>query len=93
VPFRVAIGPCRCREPYGALQAKACNALDEQLAIWRGRLPSDLRAVPAEAHSQEWVDGYRITFSTYKQTSPSGDTLIVSADEVRVGDRCRGFRS
>jgi hypothetical protein len=59
------------------VQAKACSAIDQQLEAWQARLPSDLAAVPVEAESDEWVDGHRITFSTYKQVSSSGDTLIV----------------
>ncbi|MGH9793726.1 MAG: hypothetical protein ACRD5G_03045 [Candidatus Acidiferrales bacterium] len=76
--FRIAFGRCNCQEPYrDPIQAKACGAINLRLANWRARLPSDLAAVPTEAHEYELVEGHRITFGIHRHEMESGHTLVV----------------
>lgn len=76
--FRIAIGRCDCRKPYGdPISAKACAVIDARLESWRKRLPADLAAVPAEAYEDERVEGHVITFGTHRHVLETGDTLLV----------------
>ena len=86
--FRIGIGRCDCRSPYGnAIQKMACEAINARMESWRPRLPSDLSAVPAEFHETHVVDGRVITFGTYKEQLPSGGWLVVFQALVRTWSR------
>jgi len=76
--FRIAIGRCDCQRPYrSAVEESVCNTIHERLSNWRSRLPADVAAVPNESFEEQIVEGYRVTFGTYKQRVNTGGTLIV----------------
>lgn len=86
--FRIGIGRCDCRKPYGnAIQEVACAAIRARLEKWRLRLPADLPSVPTEFHENEVVEGQPITFGTYKERLPDGGSLVVFQALVRTWSR------
>jgi hypothetical protein len=86
--FRIAIGRCDCRAPYGsAVDESACNAIREKLVGWRGRLPADVAAVPIESFEEQIIDGHNVTFGTYRIGASAGGTLIVFQALVHTWSR------
>ena len=76
--FRIAIGRCDCQRPYrSAVEERVCDTIHERLANWRSRLPADVAAVPTESFEEQIVEGYHVTFGTYKLGASAGGTLIV----------------
>ncbi|MEM9555699.1 MAG: hypothetical protein AAGC60_15695 [Acidobacteriota bacterium] len=76
--FRIALGECRCKEPFkeGA-ETIACELIGELLDRWRDRLPQDLGAVPIEAYEEHLVEGWRLTLGTHRVARDEGGTLVV----------------
>jgi hypothetical protein len=58
------------------VEERVCKTVYETLAGWRRRLPADVAAVPTELFEEQIVDGYRVTFGTYK-LEVGEETLIV----------------
>ena len=76
--FRIAIGRCDCQRPYrSAVEERVCDTVHERVANWRSRLPADVAAVPTESFEEQIVEGYHVTFGTYKLGASAGGTLIV----------------
>lgn len=76
--FRIAIGPCKCQQPYGdGLQAAACEHIDRHLRAWQSRLPADLAAVPSELFEELEIDGQHATFGLHRRSLDAGRTLVV----------------
>jgi hypothetical protein len=86
--FRVAIGRCDCRPPYRSVADECvCKAIQERLASWRSRLPTDLAAVPIQLFEEQIVEGCRVTFGTYKLEPSDGETLVVCQALVHTWSR------
>ena len=78
MPFRIAIGECKCREPYrDRAEEIACELISRLIAEWRSRLPYDLRAVPAEAFDEQVVEGWPLTLGTHRVARDEGGDLVV----------------
>lgn len=76
--FRIAVGRCTCKKPYGdEIQRVACEALEARVAAWREQLPQGSSSPAGTFTERETVDGQRITLSTIKEDRGSGDTLMV----------------
>lgn len=76
--FRIAIGPCKCRQPYGdRLAVAACEQIERHLRAWRSRLPADLAAVPWESFEDFDIEGCFATFGLHKHALDHNRTLIV----------------
>ena len=76
--FRIAIGRCDCQAPYrDAVEESVCKAIHERLADWRGRLPADIAAIPSQLFEEQIVEGFQVTFGTYKLRASGGGTLVV----------------
>jgi hypothetical protein len=85
VNLRIAIGRCNCSKPYtNPIQELACQAIETRLNEWRGRLPADLAALPAEYYEVERVEGHWIRFATHRRTLDDGATLVVFAALVHT---------
>ena len=86
--FRIAIGRCDCQPPYrNAVEERVCKAIQERLANWRSRLPADVATVPTELFEEQFVDGYRVTFGTYKLKLSAAETLVVSQALIHTWSR------
>lgn len=78
MPFRIAIGECKCREPYrDRAEEIACELISRLIAEWRSRLPYDLRAVPAEVFDEQVVEGWPLTLGTHRVARDEGGDLVV----------------
>ena len=76
--FRVALGPCSCRQPYGdSLGQTACELIDATLSAWRPRLPADLAAVPVESYEVHEIGGHAAVLGVHKHQLGDGGTLVV----------------
>jgi hypothetical protein len=86
--FRLAIGGCDCRKPYGnPIQQMACEAIDARLLEWRASLPGDLGSVPTEHYEVERVEGHWVTFGTFKRPLDENRTLVVCSALVHTWSR------
>jgi hypothetical protein len=86
--FRLAIGRCDCQPPYhSAAEEQACNLIRERLVNWRSRLPADIAAVPFQSFEEQFIEGYHVTFGTYKVEVSVGATLIVCQALVHTWSR------
>lgn len=78
MPFRIAIGECKCREPYrDRAEEIACGLITQLIAAWRPRLPEDLRALPREAYDDQIVEGWPLTVGTHCVERDEGGRLVV----------------
>lgn len=78
MPFRIAIGECKCSEPYrDRAEEIACGLIQHWMAEWRSRLPQDLRALPKEAYDEQVVEGWPLTVGTHCVELEDGGSLVV----------------
>ena len=76
--FRIAIGPCSCRQPSSdSLGRTACGLIDATLSAWRPRLPADLAAVPVESYEVHEIDGCPAVLGVHKHQLADGGTLVI----------------
>jgi len=76
--FRIAIGRCDCQSPYRTVvEGVVCDIIRQRLSNWRSRLPADVAAIPNESFDEQIVEGYHVTFGTYKQGVNTSGTLVV----------------
>jgi len=69
------------------VEERVCKAIQERLANWRSRLPADVATVPTELFEEQFVDGYRVTFGTYKLKLSAAETLVVSQALIHTWSR------
>lgn len=78
MPFRIAIGPCKCQQPYSdELHSAACREIDRHRSAWGQRLPGDLAAVPIESFEPLEISGRAAIFGVHRHALDAGRTLIV----------------
>ena len=76
--FRIAIGECKCKEPFrDRAEEVACALIAELVARWRGRLPQDLGAIPIEAYEEHVVEGWLLTLGTHRVERAEKGSLVV----------------
>ena len=86
--FRIAIGPCSCRQPHAdRLGRTACEMIEAALSAWRLRLPVDLRAVPVESYEVHEIERRAVVFGVHKHSLADGATLVLC--HVFVHTWCR----
>ena len=86
--FRIAIGRCDCQRPYrSAVEERVCDTIHERIAHWCSRLPADIAAVPNKLFEEHTVEGYHVTFGTYKIEPSAGGTIIVCQALVHTWSR------